>query len=100
MGCCLLHYYFGKYFKLALILHGIGVPLPALTTGGVFLNFILKRLHQLSMLPRYIVQTKLYLMGNDPLASDVHLYIDPLVSLFSNWVAPFDWLQLAADFSN
>ena len=54
----------------------------------------------MSTLPRYIVQTKLYLMGNDPLASDVHPYIDPLVSLFSNWVAPFDWLQLAADFSN
>ena len=72
--------------EIVLIVHGIGVPLPAWWGS---LNVHLGTLYRmqsvaeafLSALPQSVVQTKLYLMGIDP--NGVHVYIDtPPVSSF------------------
>lgn len=71
---------------VALVLHGLGAPLPTwFESLGVDL-FSLYRLQSLAetflnALPQSIVQTKLYMMGNDP--NGVHVYIDTGLYLFS-----------------
>ena len=65
--------------ELVLILHGIGVPLP-LWWGYLGIDLVtLYRLQSVaeaffSALPQAIVQSRLYLMGNDP--NGVQVYID------------------------
>ena len=71
---------------LVLIFHGIGVPLPAwwgplgVDLGSFYRTQSLAEAF-LSALPQSIVQTKLYLMGNDP--NGVHVYIDTSLFLVS-----------------
>ena len=72
--------------EVAMILHGIGVPFPAWWT---FLNADLVAFYRtqslaeafLSALPQAVVQSKLYIMGNDP--NGVHVYIDTNLFLVS-----------------
>ena len=72
--------------ELALIVHGIGVPLPAWWDHlGIDLVAFYRTQSVaeafLSALPQAIVQSKLYLMGNDP--NGIRVYIDTNVFLFS-----------------
>ena len=72
--------------ELALIVHGIGVPLPA---WWARLNVDLVAFYRmqslaeasLSALPQAVVQSRLYLMGNDP--NGIHVYIDTNLFLVS-----------------
>ena len=72
--------------ELVLIVHGIGVPLPAwwgslgIDTGTYYRAQSVAEAF-LSALPQSVVQTKLYLMGNDP--NGVHVYIDTSLFLVS-----------------
>ena len=73
-------------FEFAMIFHGIGVPLPAWFQAlGVDLHaaYRMQSLAEtyLNALPQSIVQSKLYLVGNDP--NGVHVYIDTTLFLFS-----------------
>lgn len=76
--CCAL--------ELALIFQGIGVSLPA-WWGALGVDLVTFYRTQsvveafLSALPQSVVQTKLYLMGNDP--NGVHVYIDTNLFLIS-----------------
>ena len=82
--------------ELALILHGIGVPLPAWwDLLGVELvtfyrmEFIAEAFA--NALPQSIVQTKLYLMGNDP--NGIHVYIDTKLYFFAMAASLFSMLK-------
>ena len=72
--------------ELALIFHGIGVPLPA-WRGALGVDLVTFYRTQsvteafLGALPQSVVQTKLYLMGNDP--NGIHVYIDTNLFLVS-----------------
>ena len=72
--------------ELALVFHGIGVPLPA-WYGCLGVDLVTFYRTQsiteafLSALPQSIAQSKLYLMGNDP--NGIHVYISTNLYLFS-----------------
>ena len=72
--------------EFELILHGIGIPVPSwMKPTGVDL-YTMHRLQTfaesaLNALPQSVLQSKLYLMGNDP--NGVHVYIDTTLYLFS-----------------
>ena len=72
--------------EVALIFHGIGVPFPA-WWGSFSVDLVTFYRMQsvaeafLSALPQSIVQSKLYLMGNDP--NGIHVYIDTNLFLLS-----------------
>lgn len=72
--------------ELVLMLHGIGVPLPA-CWGYLGIDLVAFYRTQsvaeafLSALPQAAVQSKLYLMGNDP--NGIHVYIDTNLYLVS-----------------
>lgn len=73
-------------FELAMILHGLGIPLPMWVRSFGVDMFSFYRVQSLAeallnALPQSIVQSKLYLMGNDP--NGVHVYIDTTLFLFS-----------------
>ena len=72
--------------EFAMILHGLGVPLPMWVRAFGVDMFSFYRVQSLAealvnALPQSIVQSKLYLMGNDP--NGVHVYIDTTLFLFS-----------------
>lgn len=88
--------------ELAMISHSVGVPLPA---WWGFLGIHLVTFYRmqsvaeafLSALPQAIVQSKLYLMGNDP--NGVHVYIDTrlfLVSIIASLFSVFKTIVLIA----
>ena len=87
---------------LAMILHGIGVPLPA-WWGYLGIDLVAFYRTQsvaeafLSALPQAAVQSKLYLMGNDP--NGIHVYIDTnlyLVSMVGSLFSIFKSVALIA----
>lgn len=72
--------------ELALVGHGLGAPLPAWVESldvDMFTYYRAQSLAEslLNALPQSIIQTKLYLMGNDP--NGIHVYIDTRLFLFS-----------------
>ena len=85
--------------QLLMILHGVGVPLAAwlgllgVDLGSVYrVQSVAEAL--LSALPQSIVQTKLYLMGNDP--NGVRVYIDTSLFLVSMTGSLFSVLKTIA----
>ena len=85
--------------ELALVFHGIGVPLPAWygCLGVDLVTFY--RMQSVaeaffSALPQSIVQSKLYLMGNDP--NGTHVYIDTKLYLVSMVGSFFSILKTVA----
>lgn len=72
---------------VALVLHGLGISLPAWFDSTTHVDlYSLYRLLSiaeafLNALPQSILQTKLYLMGNDP--DGVHVYINTWLYLYS-----------------
>ena len=85
--------------ELVLIIHGIGVPLP-LWWGYLGIDLVtLYRLQSVaeasfSALPQAIVQSRLYLMGNDP--NGVQVYIDTNLFLVSMVGSLFSILKTVA----
>ena len=85
--------------ELALVFHGIGVPLPG-WYGCLRVDLVaLYRMQSvaeafLSALPQSIVQSKLYLMGNDP--NGIHVYIDTNLYLISVVGSLFSILKTVA----
>lgn len=88
--------------ELALVFHGLGVPLPA-WWGSLDIDLVTFYRVQsiaeafLSALPQSIVQSKLYLMGNDP--NGVHVYINTnlfLVSVIGSLFSIFKTVALVA----
>ena len=85
--------------QLVLILHGIGVPLPV-WWGQLNMDLVaFYRMQSVaeaffSALPQAIVQSKLYLMGNDP--NGVHVYIDTKLYLVSMIGSLFSILKTVA----
>ena len=85
-------------FEAALIFHGFGLPLPLwFESFGVdmFAFYRLQSLAEtfLNAAPQSIIQSKLYLMGNDP--NGVHVYIDTRLFLFSMTGSLFSVLKSA-----
>lgn len=85
--------------QLMLILHGVGIPLPAWWGSlgidlGTFCRMQSVAEAVFSALPQSIVQTKLYLMGNDP--RGVHVYIDTSLFLTSVVASLFSVLKTVA----
>ena len=88
--------------EVMLVFHGIGVPLPAwwgslVIDLGTFYRTQSIAEAFLSALPQSIVQSKLYLMGNDP--SGVHVYIDTplfLISISASLCSVFKTIALVA----
>ena len=88
--------------ELVMILHGVGVPLPA-CWGYLGIDLVAFYRTQsvaeafLSALPQAAVQSKLYLMGNDP--NGIHVYIDTnlyLVSMVGSLFSIFKSVALVA----
>ena len=88
--------------ELVMIFHGIGVPLPA-CWGYLGIDLVAFYRTQslaeafLSALPQAAVQSKLYLMGNDP--NGIHVYIDTnlyLVSMVGSLFSIFKSVALVA----
>ena len=88
--------------ELVTIVHGIGVPLPA-CWGYLGIDLVAFYRTQsiaeafLSALPQAAVQSKLYLMGNDP--NGIHVYIDTnlyLVSMVGSLFSIFKSVALIA----
>lgn len=85
--------------ELALVLHGIGIPLPA-WYGCLGVDLVTFYRMQsvgeafLSALPQSIVQSKLYVMGNDP--NGIHVYIDTNLYLISMVGSLFSILKTVA----
>ena len=85
--------------ELALIFHGIGVPVPA-WWGSFNVDLVTFYRMQsvaeafLSALPQSIVQSKLYLMGNDP--NGIHVFIDTNLFLVSMIGSLFSVLKTVA----
>ena len=85
--------------ELVLIIHGVGVPLP-LWWGYLGIDLVtLYRLQSVaeatfSALPQAIVQSRLYLMGNDP--NGVQVYIDTNLFLVSMVGSLFSILKTVA----
>ena len=88
--------------ELALIFHGIGVPLPA-CCGYLGIDLVAFYRTQslaeafLSALPQAVVQSNLYLMGNDP--NGILVYIDTklyLVSMVGSLFSIFKSVALVA----
>ena len=85
--------------ELAMTFHGIGVPLPA-WYGRLGVDLVTFYRTQsvaetfLSALPQSIVQSKLYLMGNDP--NGIHVYIDTNLFLISMIGSLFSILKTVA----
>lgn len=76
------------FFECALLAHGIGIPLPTCVRSyalGVDMSTFYRAQSLaetfLNAVPQSVVQSKLYLMGNDP--NGVHVYIDTTLFLFS-----------------
>ena len=72
--------------ELALIFHGLGLPLPLWYVSlsvDLFAFYRLQSLAEtiLNAAPQSVIQSKLYLLGNDP--NGVHVYIDTRLFLFS-----------------
>lgn len=84
---------------LALVFHGLGVPLPA---GWGSLDVDLVTFYRMqsvaeaffNALPQSIVQSRLYLMGNDP--NGVHVYINTNLFLVSVVASLFSLLKTLA----
>ena len=69
-----------------MILQGVGVPLPAclkLFNVDLYTCYRLQSFAEsfLSALPQSVLQSKLYMMGNDP--RGVHVYINTTLFLYS-----------------
>ena len=85
--------------EFALIFHGIGVPLPT-WWGCLGVDLVAFYRTQslaeafLSALPQAIVQSKLYLMGNDP--NGIHVYVDTNLYLVSMIGSVFSILKSVA----
>lgn len=85
--------------EFLLILHGIGVPLPS-WWGALGIDLVtFYRMQSVAeafsnALPQSIIQTKLYLMGNDP--NGVHVYIDTKLFLVSVIGSLFSILKTVA----
>ena len=83
--------------EVVLVFHGIGVPLPA-CWGSLGVDLVtFYRMESvaeafLNALPQSVVQSKLYLMGNDP--NGIHVYIDTNLFLFSMIGSLFRSLRL------
>lgn len=72
--------------QIDLILHGMGIPVPSWMKPGKVDMYTMHRLQTfaesaLNAFPQSVLQSKLYLMGNDP--NGVHVYIDTTLFLFS-----------------
>lgn len=73
-------------FEFALIFHGLGLPLPVWFESFGIDSFAFYRLQSftetfLNATPQSVIQSKLYLMGNDP--NGIHVYINTRLFLFS-----------------
>ena len=88
--------------EVMLVFHGIGVPLPGwwgslgIDVGTLYRTQSVAEAF-LSALPQSIVQSKLYLMGNDP--NGVHVYIDTplfLISMSASLFSVFKTIALIA----
>lgn len=85
VGICLSPLLFAV-LGIVQILHGVGVPLPEwfkLLEIDIYAVYRLQSLAEsmLNALPQSIIQTKLYMMGNDP--SGIHVYISTTLFLYS-----------------
>jgi len=74
--------------EIGMIFHGIGIPLPIwLSFSSIAIDvYSFYRLHAflesaLNALPQSVIQTRLYIEGNDP--GGIHVYIDTTLFLFS-----------------
>lgn len=72
--------------EIGLILHGLGVPVPQWLRSADVSVYSVQRLQTysescLNALPQTILQSRLYLLGNDP--NGTHVYIDTMLFLVS-----------------
>ena len=72
--------------EVVLLFHGVGVPLPAWWFSleiDLVTSYHMESVAEafLNALPQSIIQSKLYLMGNDP--NGIHVYIDTSLFLFA-----------------
>ena len=78
--------FFFVLFEFALIFHGLGLPLPVWFESFGIVSFAFYRLQScaetfLNAAPQSVIQSKLYLMGNDP--NGIQVYINTRLFLFS-----------------